>query len=418
VHRLGCLVALKKRVDRGPILAVLTLGLSEIVSQMMAELVVPQDRLPPIVDALGQAFCDASPEVGAVAERELRAMRAPVAGLALGRAARSCDGPRAVAAVGVLEERLVAFLVQQLDKEKKRDPYWSDLVALAPPLSAAAASEKAEVRERAQAALAKAGAVLDPLLLERAASSNPETITAATAEARLPLFVPALLRAAPAFRARLTDADYRIRLAAAQTVWRLEGATAASLDALAKDLWAGIHVPAPVDPAAGERLEKMLGQLDPPPDSLYVDLGNELFRLAFAGPSAAPALGAIRACLTIPEKKLRAIDAHQLAEAALAFVGRDRATLPLLRKRYDAFFADSRSMAYLGAYSELTAQAILTLEPDDPKARRALGIEPRTPLLLVVTRRALAGEPLEWWVRLLLLRVEDAPPAPAPKRGP
>ncbi|MFT3776254.1 MAG: hypothetical protein QM820_63730 [Minicystis sp.] len=409
VHALGCLVAMTKRPEHGPVLAVLTLGWTEIISRMLEELVVPPARLPPIVDAFGQAFCDASPEVRATAERELRAMRAPVAGLALGRAVRSCDGPRAVAAVEVLEARIVEFLRQQRKKGADGDKAWTGLVAFGPPLEAAAGSEKAEVRGRAQAALARAGGVLDPLVLARAQDPDADTLSQATAEMKLPLFAAALARATPAFRARLGDPDYRIRLAAARTVWRLEGTGAAALDRLSNDLWAGVHVPVSVDPATGAELRAMMGKIDAPPPFFGVDLRDEIERVARLGPDAHFAVDPIRACLAVPEKKLGALGVHKTAAAALAFIAGDRAGLPLLRKDFDAH------MHSFGIIAELTAQAVLHLEPDDAEARRALGLEPG-PLLTVLTRRAIRGERLEWWIKILLQRETKRSPPPA--RGP
>jgi hypothetical protein len=410
VHALGCLIAMTKRPEPGPVIAVITFYWSEIVSHMLEELVVPPARLPPIVDALGQAFCDASPEVRATAERELRAMRAPVAGLALDRALRSCDGPRAVAAVEVLEERIIEFLRQQRKKDADIDKKWTGLVAFGPPLEAAAASEKAEVRGRAQAALAKAGGALDPLVLARARAPDASTLFQATAEMELPLFAAALARATPAFRARLGDPDYRVRLAAAHTVWRLEGTTGASLDRLSKDLWAGVRVPVSVDPAVGGKLRGMVGKIDSPPDFFGVNLRDEIERMAHLGPDAWPAVDAIRACLAVPEKKFDVMGVHKTAAAALAFIARDRASLSLLRKDYDAY------MHSFGDFAELTAQAILHLEPDDADARRALELEPG-PLLTVLTRRAIRGERLEWWIKILLQQREEERSLP-PARGP
>jgi hypothetical protein len=67
-------------------------------------------------------------------------------------------------------------------------------------------------------------------------------------------------------------------------------------------------------------------------------------------------------------------------------------------------------MAY-GANGELVAQAILQLEPDDPDARAALGIEPG-PLLTAVTRKALQDEEVDWlwWIALLQRREASGPP--------
>jgi hypothetical protein len=184
-------------------------------------------------------------------------------------------------------------------------------------------------------------------------------------------------------------------------VWRLEGTTAASLDRLSKDLWAGVHLPVSVDPAAGAKLQAMMGKSDSPPAFFGVDLRDEIERMAHLGPDAQPAVDAIRACLAVPEKKLGALGVHKTAAAALAFIARDRASLPLLRKDYDAY------MHSFGIIAELTAQAVLHLEPDDADARHALGLEPG-PLLTVLTRRAIQGEHLEWWIKILLQR-EEAP---------
>jgi hypothetical protein len=159
----------------------------------------------------------------------------------------------------------------------------------------------------------------------------------------------------------------------------------------------------------------MMEQLDAPPAFFGVDLRNELERLAHAGPREAPALEAIRAVLAVPEKKLGAIGVHEAAAHALAFVGRDRASLPVLRKGYSAFFADST--AAFGGMGELSAQAVLNVEPDDPKARRALRLEPG-PLLYVLTRKAIQGERLAWWIEILLLREQDASPPWPPARRP
>jgi hypothetical protein len=143
-------------------LLVLT-GWTELVSHMLEELVMPPARLPPIVDALGQAFCDASPEVRATAERELRVMRAAR------RRARARSRPTLVrraprrrgggGAGG--EDPRVPQLRQQRKKDADVDKKWTGLLAFGPPLEAAAAGEKAEVRGRAQAALAKAGGALE-----------------------------------------------------------------------------------------------------------------------------------------------------------------------------------------------------------------------------------------------------------------
>jgi hypothetical protein len=296
-----------------------------------------------------------------------------------------------------------------MKKDETADTAWTDLAALAPLLDVA--SERAEVRPRAQAAQAKAVAALDPVVLAWAKAPDAATIRSTKGYWSLPMFLAASVRATPAFRARLTDPDWRVRLAAAEIVRRLERADEAALTRIVADLWTGVRVPADVDPNAGAKLERLLAQIEAPPSFFFHDMANELESLAHAGPTAAPALGALRACLTIPEKKLQAIDAHQLVAAAIALVGRDRAMLPRLRKSYDSFFADS-TMAFPGAHGELVAQAILTLDPEDAKARRALGIE-GGPLLDVVTRRVLGGARWEWWVGILLMQEREGAAAGA-----
>ena len=149
--------------------------------------------------------------------------------------------------------------------------------------------------------------------------------------------------------------------------------------------------------AAGAKLESLLAQGE---KATWMDLEKELMALASAGPAAAPALGAIRACLSLPKYHVK-----RAAAVALAFVGRDRSGLAALREDYSAFFADS-TMAF-APNGEIVAQAIVYLEPDDAAARRALGLTPG-PLLTSVTRRAIRGPRCEPLLRLLLSRPDVA----------
>ena len=411
VHVLGCEVA---RITPSPsagrvMLAFFTLALSELVRNEPADKLVPEDRLPAIAAAVGDAFCDAAPEVRETAERELRKMKVPVAAPALARVARTCDAPRAVAAVEILEAWTVGFLAKQAERGTDRYERWSDFEILAPSLQAAAAGKDADVRARAQAAIAKAHAAAEPLALARAQAPDAARMAKARDEWSLPLVGPAFVKAAPAFRQRLGDPDWAVRLVAAQIVWQLEGHDDGLRDRLAKDLWTGVRVPLDTQPAAGAQLEKRLGELDHPPDFLFANLGKEVERLAHAGPSAAAALPALRASLQVPEAKLKAMDAHKAVAAALALIGGDRAGLHLLRKDYNDFFADDAEMAYRGVYSALAPKAILTVEPNDKKARRALGLGPG-PLLFEATRRAIRYTGMDWWIRILLLRQQEASP--------
>ncbi len=205
----------------------------------------------------------------------------------------------------------------------------------------------------------------------------------------------------------MTDRDDEIRLEAAAAVWRLEGASDESLAALAAGLWTGIEVPdPPADPAARQRLEATLRNLEK--SSLDFRLRDalvaELESLAKAGPASAPALEAIRACLSVPSDKVQ-----MTAAGALVFVDQDHRSLSSLRKTHERIFADSPS-AYGGPGSNgaFAAAAILYLEPDDADARRALRLGPG-PLLDVVTRRAIvSGNDRLWFIRLLLQRRQAA----------
>jgi HEAT repeat protein len=399
VHGLGCMVASLRRGHSSPTLAVLTLGISELFAADVPDL--PPDRLPPVVEALGRVFCDPSREVSAAAERELVEMRAPVAAPALVRAARSCNGPRAVAAVEMVEDRTLDYLkFMRGTGGEGHDPEWSALPAWGTAVKDLAGSDRPEVRGRALAAQAKIGVVLDAMALDRARAPEPETLSRAIALHGMPLYGPALERAVPAFRARLADPDPRVRMAAARVVWRLEGSSAASLDRLAKGLRAGGPAPAG-EPLDGVKLKGML------PYHLgggsQFDIEQELTRLAHGGPRAAQAVDAIRACLALED--LKAHDTHRVAAAALALVTGDRGVLPDLQGD------NTKDTLAHGIHGDLVAQAILLLEPDDPDARAALGLEPG-PLLAAVTRKALKDEEVDWlwWIAILQQREASGPP--------
>ena len=406
VHALGCLLGMTRRaIPRAVVdpfephpssgIGWFVAGVSEFVLANLRTSVVLEDRVPVVIEALAQAFCDPTPELRDTAEGEVRGMLMHFAALVLRRAASSCAAPRAVVAVAAVEARALAVVEdRQKGGWRGNDTDPPLLGAYAQLLEEAARSERAEVAARAGAALAALGEALDTAVLAWARAADREALSVSADALKVPQLGPALRRGAPAFRARMSDPDHRIRLTAATNVWRIEGRSTELLDALAAGLWKGYEPPAPqADPAAGATLTALLARVDakPQPSALWIDLSSELRGLAKLGPFAAPALAQIRACMSLTESKLRGAEFVQKEAArALAFVGRDRRALPMLRSRYDRFAeADD-------------AQAILYLEPGDRAVRRALKLERGQTLLAAVTRRALQGQDVDWLIRILL----------------
>jgi hypothetical protein len=397
------MVAMTRRQHSGNFLTLVTLGVSELIASSMTEPDLPEDRLPPVAEALARAYCDPSPEVSGTAERELGDMRAAAAGPALARAARSCDGRRAVAAVALIEDRTVKYLKLKREVGGGHDPKWADLPGWAAALEEVAASDRPEVRTRGVVAKAKVGAALDVMAMDLVHETHYTTLSDAIERHAMPLYGAAIERAAPAFRARLADPDARVRLAAARVVWRLEGSTPASLDRLAKDPRADGPAEAGAAPD-GANLAALVRNHD---NGQFL-INEELTRLAHQGRRAARAANAIRACLTL--KDLPFDGTPDLAAAALAFVTEDRALLPDLQRRHEQLLATKALTP--GGSEELLPQAILLLSPDDPKARAALGLEQNGPLYTAVLRKAIQDEHAHWlwWLALLQQQAASGPP--------
>jgi hypothetical protein len=397
VEQLACVAAMTRPSDGRVIAAVLTLAVSELIlhgSGALEDSIVPEAKRPAVVSALRQAFCDPSAEVHDAARRGLRDQEIKLAAAVLEGTASCSSAPRAVAALGELEERAAKSVWVGA-----HSVVWSAFTMFASPLEEAAQSHDAAIAERARAAMASLGKMLDGQVATMATSTDPEMLAVSSLELKVPGLLPALRRATPALRARLSDRDRTMRLQAARLLVKIEAAPAESLvDAL----WAGLPMRAPpVDPASGTALRALLDKLGSGPVDFMGEheILAELERLTRLGVAAAPALPPIRACLALPSTNVQ-----MAAAAALAFVAEDRQALTVLRKGYEPFFADSPS-AYggPGGIGRSAPLAILYLDPDDAAARTALRLGPG-PLLSALTRRLLVADGDEWALDLLLIR--------------
>jgi hypothetical protein len=407
VHSLACLLRMAPRgASMDPVLEVglgiFTGGVSELFLEMSRHALVNGAALQKSVDALGDAFCDASSITGEVARRELATAPERVGAPALNRALQCPDRARAVAAIGLMETNAVAEVRAAGERMPPGMPqrHWFLPMAYGKVLDAASHDDDAAIRERATAALTVVGDAVYQLVVTWARSENPDELAVQREEVDAPLLGPALHRAIPAYRQRMADPSFDIRLAAAHTVWVLEGGSAGpSSQTLAAGLWDGLKLPLPArDPGARAKLQELVDKRD------EGGIQRMLIELAQAGPASADALDVIRTCSTMHSTFG---DVEPAADAALVLVGGEGAPLARMRKRYDAFFSDS-PMAYGDATGggETVAGAILYLEPDDKKARKALGLG-AGPLVPQLTRPLIEGDrraPGHWLIRLLLLR--------------
>ncbi len=394
VKQIACLASATKASEGRVIAGLLTLGLSELFlhgSSLFEKSVVPESSGRAVLDALSGAYCDPIDKIHAAARLGLTIQSNSIAAVVLSRSLACSADARAFAAVEDIEERASKAIWMG-----EHSVNWQGYELFASALQQGSSNARPAVAARISAARTKLGQALDEWVGKMASSSDVEVLTVSERDTRVLELLPALQRGAPAFRARLADPNPAIRIAAGRTLVTIKAEDAS---VLAQRLWTGLPAPASTrDPQAAVTLRNLLAQ--PALDQRKVR--DELLRLARQGRSSEPALQQIRACFARPEQDIKIA-----AAIALVFVAGDRSVLPTLRATYEPFFADSPS-AYGGPTGpgEEIAFAILSLEPEDAHARRALKLG-QGPLLPIVTARVLMGHNDEWLITALRRDAEN-----------